>query len=624
MESVYRYTSQTPPQSLSDYETFLSSVTKCLESSNRAVRRTISGLVAFVLASSQSSSFITNSSNKKKSTSTSKTGTGGGNGGGGAHEDVKILKVEEMLGLFTSALVSTAKSSSKEFKVGIVECYAALIQMLGIKFIETNYGVIVRSILELVTHPKLNSSRGDTLVMRECVAFLLREVLGKMLTESAQIMAVGELVNGWLKKWPSPQGEPIVNKEALVCVLNELGYLLLDLGPAASVVQETIQDPLINLLNYSSYSVSVALSWTFHCAATSLPLTLPKSMGKLIGLLQKEANTITAAGNDGYKRYLNYGNCLSAVISIVTVKTLYMNFHDVASAFSLAINLVKSGSSVSGKDLRPGGIQASVGWTILGSLMCLGPHFVKVHLAQILLLWKNAFPKPTKESAASQKTELDWWYAMVMKETALSALYSFLLQCGKDLVNLEVAKRLVVCLSNVLTWINTLPSSYPTQIIGPGDKPIKDSSLKLIHREQMIRRRIFQCFAEIDPPTVLEPFYSNILKMIMDHICPESTSGSNDKLDYGIMTSLVNGLQVSVASRVPGEDRGVARVIVCDKEVQTIEQLVRIPEEFIWHHYNRLTLYNHIVSPPFFFGLVQYHIFFKKIHFKFQLKYLID
>jgi hypothetical protein len=52
-------------------------------------------------------------------------------------------------------------------------------------------------------------------------------------------------------------------------------------------------------------------------------------------------------------------------------------------------------------DVKVAGTEVEVTWTLIASLMSLGPNFVRPHLPQLLILWRNTLPKPTSKDSAS-------------------------------------------------------------------------------------------------------------------------------------------------------------------------------------------------------------------------------
>ncbi|CAG8793369.1 11647_t:CDS:2, partial [Acaulospora morrowiae] len=107
----------------------------------------------------------------------------------------------------------------------------------------------------------------------------------RLLSEQGQMTAVRELVTSFVKQWPAlmpNQVEP--SKLSLVCAVNEISGLLLDLGGAASTVLDVLVDPLITLLSHSSYTVQIATAWCLRCLCFSLPVKLTELITRVLGL----------------------------------------------------------------------------------------------------------------------------------------------------------------------------------------------------------------------------------------------------------------------------------------------------------------------------------------------------
>lgn len=129
---------------------------------------------------------------------------------------------------------------SRKSRIGIFDFYAALLMRLGASFVETNFAVIVSHLMtEIVSSPRNASGRYETLLIRTLVGILLRDLIGvRMLSEQAQIGAIQELANAYLKRWPAMMpGQVSPDSAVLVIVLREVAGLLQQLGNAPPPVQ---------------------------------------------------------------------------------------------------------------------------------------------------------------------------------------------------------------------------------------------------------------------------------------------------------------------------------------------------------------------------------------------------
>lgn len=154
------------------------------------------------------------------------------------------------------------------------------IQILGASWLERNTTFILNHILDLVANPKAASSHIDAVYSRKCINFILRSILGRMLSEKAQastckqlaiivakqmatigiisyifILVVVQFVNIFFCIDFSPENAKDSNQETLfgqhllVCALQEMGLLMLSLGTTAN---NLISDPSCGELSGSS------------------------------------------------------------------------------------------------------------------------------------------------------------------------------------------------------------------------------------------------------------------------------------------------------------------------------------------------------------------------------------
>ena len=219
--------------------------------------------------------------------------------------------------------------------------------------------------------------------------------------------------------------------------------------------------------------------------------------------------------------------------------------------------------------------------------MTIGTNFVKVHLSQLLLIWKNCFPKASPKDSGS-RTELEWNSLLINRYAALSALYSFLLY-NRDLVTTDIAKRVAVFLNNTLSFVAALPISYTASSLPQGPTVPTDAfRMDLVNREALIKTRLLQCYAAIQPINY-EMIGTQLLKFAIDQFLPDperidrwaaSVYNPNDKTpipEVKIGTMLVEGLSVTVARDAGAEERGIGNALSYEMDVRPLEDLVSYP-----------------------------------------------
>lgn len=478
-------------------------------------------------------------------------------------------------------------SSSRRLRNGIIDVYAELFTLLGGSWIEHYYDLVVQHLISEIgcgaaagfgwsgwnprtaerTEPA--KARYEALAARKAVGILLRDVIsGRLLSESGQISALRELGNSLLKKWPSLlPSQPPPSKQSLLLALEETSSLLRSLGCAPQAVQEVLYDPLTRLVSHPSHSVQITAAIALRTFCNVAPTRLSSTLIHLVDLLNKDLSLLssTSSSADVHRRALGHAHALAALINLIPHQPLYVSFDLSAKCMSLAINLLKQSSS---HELHISGIEIQVAWILVGALMSLGPNFVRLHLPQLLILWRNALPKPTsKETSQAQvRGENEWAFLLHIRECTLGAILSFLRHNSSSssngtggLVNDDTSRRLVLLLSNALSFHNTFLSTRPT-LLDSHPTPSTSSRFTLFDRSLLLRRRLLQCFVAMGQNPSTSPYQIDLLKQVVGTFSdPEKYVGEaalqaavsaagfvsvweeTDGLAFGVGSSLLEG-----------------------------------------------------------------------------------
>ncbi|KAI9492675.1 hypothetical protein BDB00DRAFT_420321 [Zychaea mexicana] len=549
MQAVIQHAKQTFTQH--DVENLLQLFLKAFESSTFPVRRAVSSLCATLLAFTQTTATTDpNKPNIKHAT----TGEEANNARGAAdiQPNSTLMTVDEMLNLLSTNY--NRPNVSREFKIGIIETYATLFVLLGTEFVENNYAVIARHILkELLDGTKQSLASSDGSFARAQVFFLLHSTIGKrLLSEQGQAMAIRHLVAEWVKSWPPLKRNQLPpNKHALICATNLISALVCELGGGANAVKDIVVDPLFVLLTHPSFAVQTAAAWCIRCVCYSVPSNLPYLLPRALNSLEKDLSNMSNPSTtpELLRRTIAYAYTLGAIMSVFPARPIYTSFELSARAMSLATQLLKNPS----KSAHIASIQSQVAWILVGSLMCLGPNLVKLHLPQLLLLWKSALPKPTGKEANAIRAEAEWSFLFHVRECAISSIYSFLVHNSNTLVTLDVAKRIAALLNNTLAFLATAPNTFSTTTMSP----CVPHQTKLIDQYYMLRRRIFQCFVTIRP--LLSTYESSLTSLLRNslNVFIESDKVHPSSGAHAQVTASVPGQFVSVWSSADGHGYGV-------------------------------------------------------------------
>ena len=361
-----------------------------------------------------------------------------------------------------------------------------------------------------------------------------------------------------LKERPEP------TKHTLIAALGAVASLVDSLGSAANNFAEVCRDGLLQVLQHPSYSVQVYAS---HCMKTfvlACPQQLLPCLSVCMNSLSRELSLL-GSGKGSSRRCVGFAHGLAATLSASPTRPLYGSLDVNNRVYSMATDLLKA----SGKsELRVSATQVQVAWILLGGLMSLGPSFVKIHLSQLLILWKNATPKPLAKDSFAHRSSLEVSYLTHVKECALGCILSFL-QFNSRLLTVDVSKRIATMLQNTTVFLKMLPSKKTTDDMSQRLTP----ALQLFDLEMMAQRRVLQCYIKLvnqSPPGGSEALLqSNLLTVAIalfadpENYAPNSLSSSianaagnfetvwevGDEAGFGI-TGLVRGFNFG---KLPGQ-----------------------------------------------------------------------
>lgn len=534
LTALYSTGLKASPTSISEYEALLTSFFKSTDMKASLVTSAFGDLFAAILHSFQ------NPLPKSANDNLAMMGS-------------SVLTVEEVLSLLPRLYL---KAPSMEVKVVVFQGFSTLLKNLGVAFLEGNYPIIAKSLVLFASNTGVPHQ--EQAVLRDLICFILRETIAKSLSEVGQLLALKELCV-LLKADGTPQ-------QALIFLLTESGALLDELGPAASPAQEDMHDALLKIFSHTSQTVKISLAVCVRSFCLALPHHLNKLISRLVANIQKELPTLSPENTESLDILLGYGQILSALIRTVPQRPLFASYDDAAAIFSLSTQIIRSHGAL--KDFRIMSCQAQVAWTLIGALMTLGPNFVKVHVSQLLLMWKNVFSKMQPKDNINSRSNMETGYLLYSRDAAMAAMRSFIKFNSKELVTVDVSKRIVVCLNNSLQFLASIAAgSYSVS-----DPNSLMMAQKLYDRECHLRKRIFECFQDIQEVNY-EAISSTILRAAIDAFAadPEKPDRFPVIRDIAMIepiaaTSLIDESEARVAMNCGAEERHISRLVSSDSE----------------------------------------------------------
>lgn len=230
-------------KSLPDVEQLVTLCIKQLDAADQPTRLSLAKLVAHVLSSTQTEHVIQLPDPPKQNKKGTALSQDLDNEPPPVVQEVKrLLTLQEM---FAQLSVQFNKPNvTRRTRVGIFDCYVALLNALGSSWVESNYALVVSHFMtEIVSNSRNTTSRYDILFVRNLVGTVIRDLIGvRMLGEQAQITAIQELSRAYLKRWPAMMpGSSAPNHHVLTVALREVAGLLQQLGNAPAPVQVRLE-----------------------------------------------------------------------------------------------------------------------------------------------------------------------------------------------------------------------------------------------------------------------------------------------------------------------------------------------------------------------------------------------
>lgn len=400
------------------------------------------------------------------------------------------LSLPDILSLLSAQYCRAA--TSNKTRAGIIMTYVRLCKGLDESLIEAQYSTIFRHFCsDLLSSPTIVNNRYKLLLSRKYVQLVLSTVIGqKLLGEGGQTSAIKFLVNSVLKDYPQSdvKERPEPTKESLVAALCALNILIKSLGSACSSVGELCRVGVFQVLEHSSYTVQAHAADCLKALVVACPQLLLPAISIAMNSVNREVGLLTTPRRSP-RRCLGLALGLSAAVSTAALQPLYGSVDVYSRILSQATSILKSSSS---SDVRISSTQIQVAWTLIGGLMSLGPNFVKIHLSQLLLLWKNALPKPLSKDNIGQRGLLELSFLAHVRECALGSISAFL-TFNSRLLTVDVSKRLAAMLQNTSMFLGSLPAKKTTD---EGDKRLSPA-LQLLDYDSLVRRRVFQCYMQL-------------------------------------------------------------------------------------------------------------------------------
>ena len=517
-----------------DFESLKVTIWKACESTSAVARRAASSCLASALVKSYSDNIdeksvprIKKPKKPKRKQSTSIEGDGEGENSRSNSPSTKRnsskleFSLAELLRQLSGKYVRP--NTSNRARAAITHCYINVITSLSSKLIESHYGHLAEHLLvEVLSDPFVVHDRHRLLLTRRFVQKVLTDCVAlTVLAESARFAAARTLINDIIKNYPQvlkERAEP--PKHALIGALDALASLIKSLGSAFGSIGESCREALIQVIQHPSYSVQIHASYCLRIFVLACPQQFLPCASICMNSVSRELSLLNT-GRQSSPRCVGFANGLAAILGVSPLQPLYSSLEISARVLSTAISLLKSSSQA---EIRVSSTQVQVAWILIGGLMSLGPNFIKIHISQLLLLWRNTLPRPLTTENSGQRQSSEIYFLTHVRECALGSILSFL-EFNNKLVTTDISRRIAAMLQNTIEFLDNLPAR---KINSDDNFHRSISSLPLRDLTLMVRRRVLQCYSRL---MNFSPLSSNETLM-QSHLVALSVSQFADSESY--------------------------------------------------------------------------------------------
>lgn len=330
----------------------------------------------------------------------------------------------------------------------------------------------------------------------------------RLLNEQFRLNMVNAIIGILVKSTRSEQ----INAIGYVTCLQGLVELL---GPAITSLSDPIHQTLIALMeNTTEWSLAMAIIESFDSLTTQIPeLILPVFTFALQKVTDRPSRS--------------YGYLLAVLASKWTKFAKYVSVELNTKLLSTALTHIKEARA--GHPVKDH-TKLQVGWILLEGVLCLGPRIVKLHISQLLLLWKSVFAAPAKMSSNSMEVA----YQLKARYLALSALAVFVARNG-PLMTSDISRRLSEMLHGVWSFVDDIPE-------------IVISNPDTQYEESLILSRLLQCYGLIAKYEVSEGYPASLLTRATHFVLDPEYTLSRCKDDCDVINDYSNNSARGVTS----------------------------------------------------------------------------
>ncbi|GMM35776.1 Laa1 protein [Saccharomycopsis crataegensis] len=419
-------------------------------------------------------------------------------------------------------------------------------------------------------------------------------------------------------------------------LLKLLEFLIKDLGPTMTAYQEQLKMILLKLICDRNFLVRIQAINTFVYYCQYFPNQVQSILNHCLIEVQNVFRKVTQVNSGTQKqesevqvetshfvidfgKIHGYANCIASLIRIINKD--YVSQDVVARTLTFASSQLKSVSTITSSNLlgnNKGSVEKSIteiqlsfnkrmiSWILLTGLMNYDESFIRIHISQFFIFWKNLLTHNYQSTLSSTsahdykmvKARMDEIFRnLEIRNYSLTCLLNFL---SNITITPEIAKQSSYLLSKCLSYINSLEANLSSLSGKEREESYNSEKEKVI---LLHKKRVLQCYVKLssyikndlnssilifalknfsDPEVFHEELHSMIsvalkdkerdkekeLKIHRSHVANDKSEAPlsedlnnndlylvNDGLTYGLTSKLNNGFISELSVKFSKADR---------------------------------------------------------------------
>ena len=422
-------------------------------------------------------------------------------------------------------------TTSDTVRSAIFDVLAAVLHGVGPQYIETHFVAFHQHLqTHIVGGAYARTGSREQQVSCEYVALLVDElVLGRYMSEHGQVEAMEVLRQCLWKQEADPdhpsslQGSSAVS--STISCMRSMSKAAMRAGTSSRFTDEGFEDRLLHLAASSSRALRRQAAATLAAFAKADPSRFEPLIANVVTSISQDlpglAQLESAVSSRALQRLEGHAETLAALLTASLDYPLYTSTEGVSRAMSLATRMLReSGEHV----LSTSSVEIRSSWTIISGALVLGSSIIRLHLPQLMLLWKNAFPKPSgkETAAAASRSREEWCFLLVIREAALSSILAFLRHAGAELATEDVTRRLMILVGHAHAFCTSVPASARASQPPAAAITVVSAKVSPGHAYAACWTRLGQCLLALGSQSALEPICTSVASLSFATLCHES------------------------------------------------------------------------------------------------------